>query len=120
MSATGIPENGMFRLWAGLLLLLFTVPVSAAPKAVDLLHACETFLADGLLGIEGQMCTWYVRPCECDPEKPGKPKVCLPEGLSTGELARKVVAGLKSDPALLDLEADVAAARVLVKEFPCN
>ena len=77
-------------------------------------------LTNGFHGIQGQMCTWYVRPCECDPEKPGKPKVCLPEGLSTEALAREVIAGLRADPALLEMEADVAAARVLVEEYPCN
>ena len=110
----------MTRVWAVLLFLIVADPASAAPGADDLLRACEGSLAHGFQGIEGQMCTWYVRPCECDPERPAKPKVCLPEGLSTEELARKVVAGLKADPALLGLEADVAAARVLVKDYPCQ
>ena len=109
----------MFRASLCIFLLFTSAQAYAAPGSGELLKACERSLKNGFQGIEGQMCTWYVRPCECDPEKPGKPNVCLSEGLSTEDLARKVVSGLKAEPALLELEADVAAARVLVRDYPC-
>ena len=104
-------------------LCIFTLPfmqgANAAPPATDLLRACEQSLASGFSGIEGQLCTWYVRPCDCDATKPDLPPVCLPEGMETEVLAEKVVRGLKAEPALMELEADVAATRILVREFPC-
>ena len=93
----------------------------AAPSGGDLLRACELALAGGFSGIEGRMCTWYVMPCDCDPAtNPEIPRVCLPAAVTTELLARKVVTGLAAQPELQLQDADMAAALILSRIYPCT
>jgi len=95
-------------------------PVVAAPSGADLLAACERALSNGFAGVEGQMCSWYVRPCDCDlGSDPDAPRVCLAPDLETTALAREVTAGLRAEPGLQAQTAAVAAARVLSRKHPC-
>ena len=93
---------------------------AAAPGGADLLRACNQALAGGFNGMQGRMCTWYVTPCDCEAaRKPGAPRVCLPEAVATESLARAVVAGLVAQPELQLKDADVAAAMILSRFYPC-
>jgi hypothetical protein len=92
---------------------------AAAPSGAELLAACEHALAHGFDGIEGQMCAWYARPCDCDLGHVDAPRVCLPEQIETEALARDVAAGLRAEPALQAAPPAVAAARILAREYPC-
>jgi hypothetical protein len=95
--------------------------LAAAPAAGDLLKACEHSLKNGFAGIEGDMCTWYVTPCDCDYGKGNDmPRVCLPDRIAVETLARIVVAGLKDQPGFHAEDADFAAARILSRVYPCN
>lgn len=105
----------------GLVHLFCISPLSAAPAAVDLLHACEHSLDNGFQGIEGDVCTWYVTPCDCDYGKTKEmPRVCLPESVPAESLARIVVSGLKEQPGLHKDYADYAAAIILSRVYPCS
>ena len=105
----------------GLVQLVLNNPVMASPAAADLLQACELSLNNGFEGIEGDMCTWYVTPCDCDYGKVNDmPKVCLPESVPVETLARAVVAGLRKRTELHAENADFAAAAILSRVYPCN
>lgn len=96
-------------------------PVSAAPSGADLLVACEHSLANDFRGIEGQMCIWYVTPCDCSyTGSKEMPRVCLPRAVPVETLAREVIDGLQEATVLLNREADVAAALVLAEKYPCS
>jgi len=107
--------------YSGLVLLIFINPASAVPTAVDLLHACESSLENNFQGIEGDVCTWYVTPCDCDYGKKNEmPRVCLPESVPVESLARIVVDGLKEQPGLHREDANYAAALILTRVYPCS
>ena len=92
----------------------------ATPSGADLARACENALAGGFAGIQGRMCAWYVTPCDCAAgRKPEAPRVCLPGTIATEALAREVVAGLATRPELQLRDADVAAAMILSRTYPC-
>jgi hypothetical protein len=104
-----------------LLLLQFGTQAFAAPSGKELLAACEQSLEDGFDGIAGQMCTWYVTPCDCDyGNKPDMPRVCLPASVPVEMLARDVVDGLSDQPGLQQKDADIATALILSRTYPCN
>jgi hypothetical protein len=104
-----------------LLHLIFTSSLSAAPSAFDLLEACEISLKNGFQGIEGELCTWYITPCDCDYGKTKEtPRVCLPEPVPVESLARIVVRGLKEQPELHMEDANYAAAIILSHVYPCS
>jgi hypothetical protein len=106
---------------AGLIQLVLINPVMAAPAAIDLLKACEHSLAKGFEGIEGEMCTWYVTPCDCDYGMVNDmPRVCLPKSVPVESLAQTVVEGLREQPELHMENADYAAATILSRIYPCN
>jgi hypothetical protein len=93
----------------------------AAPGGAELLQACRQALTNGFAGVEGQMCAWYVTPCACEAgRKPGVPRVCLPETVATESLAREVVTGLVAQPELQSLDADISAAMILSRIYPCT
>lgn len=93
----------------------------AAPDGADLKSACQRSLADGFTGIHGEMCTWYVTPCDCDINKADDiGPICLPPDATTGMLARIVIDGIADSPELQKRGAAEAAAVVLSKEFPCS
>jgi len=106
------------------LILCLWMPVHGAhatPSGAEFLRACRHALSNEFAGIEGQMCTWYVTPCDCEAvRKPGAPRVCLPESVATEPLARAVVSGLETQPDLQLQDADVAAAKILSRIYPCN
>jgi hypothetical protein len=96
------------------------IKVSAAPSAGDLLMACEHSLIHGFEGIEGEMCAWYITPCDCDyGEEYEIPRVCLTDSVTTEELARHVISGLKTHPELHSEDANYAAAVILSGIYPC-
>ena len=108
----------MFRF---ILLFSLSTQVFASPSGADVIAACEESLASGFQGIKGMMCTWYVTPCDCTYAKdPATPRVCLPEGKETEELAREVIQGLKSRPELQTLSAELSANTILAKKYPCD
>ena len=100
---------------------LFGAPVLAAPGGADLLAACERSLANGFQGIAGQMCTWYVTPCDCTYNRDKQiPRVCLPATVSVEALAQEVISGLREQAALQGEEAAVAATFILSRTYPCR
>lgn len=108
-------------IFAGVIQLFFTILCLAAPAAGDLLQACEHSLSNGFDGVEGDMCTWYVTPCDCDYGKVNNmPRVCLPESVPIEILARTVVDGLREQTELHTEDADFAAAAILSRVYPCN
>ena len=95
--------------------------VLADPSGAELLSACEFSMDSGFEGIKGQMCTWYVTPCDCEYSKdPHAPRVCLPEFVAIESLAKQVVNGLKAQPELQEKNAEVAAAIILSQTYPCS
>lgn len=103
------------------LLMIFSGKVFAASSGSDLLTACETALQRGFQDTTGIMCAWYVTPCDCHYGKVLEvPRVCLPDGLETEYLAKEVIAGLKSNPQLQKKTAEISAAEILVKKYPCD
>ena len=95
--------------------------VLADPSGAGLLSACEFSMDSGFEGIKGQMCTWYVTPCDCEYSKdPQAPRVCLPEFVAIEALAKQVVNGLKAQPELQEKNAEVAAAIILSRTYPCS
>lgn len=103
-----------------LMALLLPGSVVAAPDGADLLRACETALENDFEGINGGMCGYYVRPCDCDAGRPvDAPRVCLPESMSAQSLAKRIIQGLKEEPSLQQRDAAVAAAVILSREYPC-
>jgi hypothetical protein len=104
-----------------ILLLIFSGNLQAAPTGADLLEACETSLEKGFQGSFGMMCVWYVTPCDCHHGKHSEiPRVCLPDGLETEDLAKQVIAGLKSTPELQSNTAEISAGKILVEKYPCD
>lgn len=97
---------------------LLSPALAAAPTGADLLTACSASLETGFDGAEGQLCTWYVYPCNCGVDK-DIPQVCLPNTVSTGELARDVIAGLEQQSVLSEQDASRAAAIILSEKYPC-
>jgi len=94
--------------------------LSATPTGLQLLEACEIAVSNGFKGSEGLVCEWYVTPCDCNIGKPEVvPRVCLPEVFASKELAQKVISALKSEPELSARNADVAAAIILSRSYPC-
>jgi hypothetical protein len=102
------------------LFMLFIERVMAAPSGTDLLAACEHSLKNGFQGIKGQMCIWYVTPCDCSySEKSKVTRVCLPATVATETLVQEVIAGLLKQTELQAEEANVAAALILSQTYPC-
>jgi hypothetical protein len=99
-------------------MLTFSRLLVAAPTGGDLLDACTKSVGTGFDSVAGQMCFWYVTPCDCTFDT-DKPRVCLPESLPTESLAREVIAGLTQEPELRQLDASLAAATVLARKYPC-
>ena len=97
-----------------------SLPLSAAPTGQQLLEACEKAIANGYHGLEASMCEWYVTPCACNTETGRGPRVCLPEDQPGRILALKVIDGLKKDKDLAEKPADIAAAEILSREYPCK
>lgn len=109
-----LPAYLVLGLW------LMSGAVVAAPDGAALLRACAEALAGGFEGMAGRMCAWYVTPCDCETaRKPGAPRVCLPPTVATQSLARAVITGLRSRPDRQVLDADVAAAQILSRLYPC-
>lgn len=107
----------------GIVLVCFWLAgtLQAAPAAADLLEACEYSLNNNFAGIKGEMCTWYVTPCDCDYGLDAvMPRVCLPEKIPVEDLARTVINGLKEQSELLAEDADFAAATILSRVYPCT
>ena len=102
-------------------LLLISVEAWSAPSGTDLLKACEESLANGFHGSTGMMCIWYVTPCDCHHGKDiAIPRVCLPDNEPHELLAREVVEGLKSQPELQTVIAEIAVGVILSPRYPCN
>jgi len=99
-------------------LLLTQGKPMAAPTGGDLLEACTESVSHGFDSLIGQMCTWYVTPCDCNIDK-SIPMVCLPESAETKSLAAIVIAGLTAQPHLQQLDATQAAAKILSEKYPC-
>lgn len=115
----------LFRFFTVLVIgALFALPVNhvaAAPSGANLIVACEQALANDFQGVEGQMCTWYVTPCDCTYGKKSRmPRVCLPLSVPVEELAREVITTLQAEPALQSEEAGLAAALILARTYPCT
>jgi len=107
------------RLFA--LLILIPVNTAAAPGGADLLRACEQSLDGGFHGVAGQMCEYYVTPCDCEAGlSEDVPRVCLPDDVVTTVLARKVISGLQAEPSLQRRAAADAAALILARDYPCT
>jgi hypothetical protein len=102
-----------------LLLIIITSPVTAAPTGSDLLYACNESVKSGFDSIEGQMCTWYATPCDCNPDDK-MPKVCLPEDLSKLDAARIIIGGLTEETELQMQTASDAAIIILARKYPCQ
>ena len=103
------------------IIIFLSSALAAAPSGQQLLNACETALNNGYRGLSASMCEWYVTPCDCEAgSKERRPRVCLPEGISSEVLARKVIAGIKADPELTRKSAADAASLVLSRSYPCN
>jgi len=103
-----------------LLFFLICLQVHAAPDGTDLLRACETSVSNGFRNIEGQICEYYVIPCNCDvdPVVPGH--ICLPDHISTKKLAVEVIDGLRNSPELQQQYAGTAAGIILTQRYPCT
>ncbi len=84
-----------------------------------LLQACHHALGDGFQGVEGQMCTWYVTPCDCRHGNEELPHVCLPDDISVEQLARQVITGLENNAELQGESAEFAASTILYETYPC-
>jgi len=92
----------------------------ATPSGADLLLACEHSLSKGFKGTKGQMCIWYVTPCDCSYGKETEaPPVCLPVSVATETLVKEVITGLQDQTELQAKDADVAAAMILSRTYPC-
>ena len=118
---TFINKTLPFAVRTGLVFFIFVSPLPAAPSAVDLLHACEFSMENNFQGIEGDICAWYVTPCDCDYGKTNEmPRVCLPDSVPVESLARIVVTGLKEQPGLHVEDANYAAAFILSRVYPCS
>lgn len=103
------------------LALVINLPLAAAPTGRQLLRACEHAVANGYKGLQASMCEWYVTPCNCiAAEQKPRPRVCLPEDISSKLLARKVIDGLRAEPELRQKSAAYAAAVILSRDFPCK
>jgi hypothetical protein len=103
-----------------IILMSSSPPLAAAPTGLQLRNACEIAITNGFKSNAGMLCEWYVRPCNCRDEKSARaPRVCLPDDVDYADLARKVVAGLKFETRLLTAEADLAAAIILSRSYPC-
>jgi len=101
--------------------LIINLPLAAAPTGRQLLKACEQAIDNGYTGPEASMCEWYVTPCDCNSaQHEPVPRVCLPEDISSRELARKVIDGLRSEPDLSYKSAAYAAGVILSRDYPCT
>ena len=104
----------------GLLLMFYNGRVIATPSGADLLLACEHSLTNGFQGIKGQMCIWYATPCDCSyGNETEAPAVCLPVSVATETLVQEVIAGLQDQTELQAIDANVAAAMILSRTYPC-
>lgn len=106
--------------FCGLSLLHSTLIMASAPNGGALLSACRDALNSGFTGVNGQLCSWYVTPCDCRVGKEDAPRVCLPESVTAAELAGIVVAGLTEKPGLQERDAESAVASVLAPLYPCT
>ncbi|MGY8814547.1 MAG: Rap1a/Tai family immunity protein [Gammaproteobacteria bacterium] len=107
-----------FCIFASLLLLGSNFS-TAAPTGKDLLYACSKSIESGFNSIEGQMCTWYVTPCNCDANS-DLPEVCLPDNIEIDSLAKSVIKGINQAPELETEYAAHSAAIILSKYYPCT
>ncbi len=102
-----------------IILLLFSANGQSAPTGSDLLLACNTAQEEGYDSIQGQMCTWYIIPCNCSMD-PAIPESCTPENMEVHELADIIIEGLTGNNILLDETATMSAAIILSEKFPCE
>jgi hypothetical protein len=101
------------------LLLLGLNNVTAAPTGKDLLDACNKSIESGFSGVEGQMCAWYIIPCDCDTDF-SLPKICLPENIELDDLAKIIIDGIFQQPELQKKYAALTATTILSQNFPCT
>jgi hypothetical protein len=100
-------------------LQMSTVNLHASPDGSDLLLACNHALDTGFDSIQGQMCTWYVLPCNCSYDEE-LPAVCAPDDIEVSALARIIVTGLKNNEDFMNQTATNSATIILSKTFPCH
>ncbi|MGK0297159.1 MAG: hypothetical protein ACI9XC_000760 [Gammaproteobacteria bacterium] len=101
------------------LLFLGSNYATATPTGKDLLFACSKSIESGFNSIEGQMCTWYVIPCDCNANI-DVPQACLPENIEITSLANIVIEGINQTPELENEYAALSAAIILSKNYPCT
>ncbi|MEQ8289643.1 MAG: Rap1a/Tai family immunity protein [Gammaproteobacteria bacterium] len=107
-----------------LLFSLMTVDARAEsemPGGAELLAACQYAQKYGYDNTRGMLCIWYVTPCDCEITKDENiPRVCLPTGIDHTVLAQRVIQGLLDNPGLQAQAAELAAARILSQDYPCD
>jgi hypothetical protein len=102
------------------LCLAIAAPAAAGPSGADLLAACRLGADNAFTGTAGMMCQWYVHACDCSGGRDDLPRVCLPEGIATEQLAGEVVTALDAEPGLQALDATLAVHRALTPRYPCT
>lgn len=103
---------------SAILLSMISYPALSVPTGAELKDACAEALVSDFDGLNGQMCTWYVLPCNCTSNK-DIPLVCLPEGVAVTDLATEVISGMADYPDLESWPAANAAAEILSRHYPC-
>ena len=100
-------------------LLLVTSVVQADVTGHALVATCAKALANAYTGVEAAQCDWYVNPCGvCGREAPAK-AWCVPDGLSSADLARVILAAFKGAPMALKHPVKPFVEAILTARFPC-
>ena len=103
----------------GIALWLVMSAVWADVTGQALVATCTKALANAYTGVEAAECDWYVNPCGvCGREAPAK-AWCVPDGLSSTDLARVILAAIKATPVALTRPVKPFVDATLTARFPC-
>ena len=104
---------------ASVALWLVASAVRADVTGHALVATCTKALANAYTGIEAAQCDWYVNPCGvCGREAPIK-AWCVPDGASSADLARIILAAFKAAPVALARPVKSFVEATLTARFPC-
>ena len=103
----------------GIALWLAMSAVRADVTGHALVATCTKALANAYTGVAAAECDWYVNPCRvCGREAPAK-AWCVPDGTSSADLARAILAAFKVAPEVLTHPVKPFVEATLTARFPC-
>ncbi|TVQ93662.1 MAG: hypothetical protein EA400_02115 [Chromatiaceae bacterium] len=95
-----------------------TAPTLATATVAEVLAVCTRGQQQGNTGAAAAACVLLTLPCDCQPQRAGPRRWCLPGAEPTDRAVTRVVSALDQHP-WPDARADSVIAAILAELYPC-